>query len=362
MSVTKRNSGWQVKWRADGRQRSRSFTRKGDATRFDAEVKRRAQLGPALVRELTRDTETLDGFIRGPWAAHAATLAPKTRERYAWGLEGHLAELVHEPLQELDVTRLTAHQRLLIDRGASAYTVRAAMSMLGAILQVAVEHGRLPANPARAVRKPRDPRSPIDPLGAVELERVIAALDGRDRAIALLGGHLGLRPIEIRLAPWSALRGEHLIVGADTTKATAARTRTVKVPRVTMQALREWRLQSRHSQDHDAIVGPMSANAIRLWGSKAFRVVVADVTAGRIPKASTYLLRHSHASALHYAGFTPAEAANRLGHGVGLHWQHYAHVVESMSGTRYGSLDALIVTARADLMFPSCSPSSMRGL
>ena len=124
--------------------------------------------------------------------------------------------------------------------------------------------------------------------------------------------------------------------------------------------MREWRIQSRHSQDHDPIVGPISANAIRLWGSKAFRVAVADATAGRIPMASTYLLRHSHASALHYAGFTPVEAANRLGHGVGLHWQHYAHVVESMSGTRYDSLDALIEAARADLVFPVGSPTWIR--
>ena len=65
--------------------------------------------------------------------------------------------------------------------------------------------------------------------------------------------------------------------------------------------------------------------------------------------------QHSHASALHYAGFTPVEAANRLGHGVGLHWQHYAHVIESMSGTRYDDLDALIAGARAELMFPVSS-------
>ena len=68
-------------------------------------------------------------------------------------------------------------------------------------------------------------------------------------------------------------------------------------------------------------------------------------------------LLHSHASALHYAGFTPVEAANRLGHGVGLHWRHYAHVIESMSGTRYDGLDALIASARADLMFARSSPA-----
>jgi hypothetical protein len=52
---------------------------------------------------------------------------------------------------------------------------------------------------------------------------------------------------------------------------------------------------------------------MRLWGSKTFRRVVEDVSAGRLSTASAYPLRHSHASMLHYSGFTPVEAANRLG-------------------------------------------------
>jgi hypothetical protein len=109
MSIHKRATGtWQVKWRTGGRQRSRSFDRRGNAVHFDAEVKRRSQLGPALMRELDRDTMTLDGFVRGPWRAHAATLAQPTRAKYAWALEKHLTALVDEPLLAIDVPRLVS--------------------------------------------------------------------------------------------------------------------------------------------------------------------------------------------------------------------------------------------------------------
>ena len=68
----------------------------------------------------------------------------------------------------------------------------------------------------------------------------------------------------------------------------------------------------------------MSANAMKLW---ARRVLPAGVT--------LYTLRHTHASASHPAGFTTPEAARRLGHGPGLHIETYAHVIDSISGTRY---------------------------
>ena len=67
------------------------------------------------------------------------------------------------------------------------------------------------------------------------------------------------------------------------------------------------------------------------------------------PRARSTTLRHSHASALHYAGFTPPEA---VGHGLPLHWKTYAHVIETLSGQRYPDLDALISAARAVLMSP----------
>jgi integrase len=347
VSVHKQDGAWRVRWRVGGKQRSRTFDRKADAVTFDAEARRRSRLGPALAAELDRSTITLDGFVQGSWRAHAATLSPASRLTYAWALEKHLGDLLDEPLAAIDVERLAVHQRNMLKAGATASTVRAVFIRLSGIMQIAVEHGHLHVNPARALRKVRaDAIDEVQPLAPVELELLIASLNERDRVIVLLGGHLGLRPLEIRAIPWNALNGQTLTVGRAHTKAAARRTRTLQVPEITARELKEWRLQAGRPGNDQPIVGPMTANALKLWGAKRLRPAVRAATDGRIADATVYTLRHSHASALHYAGFTVPEAARRMGHGGELHLRVYAHCIDSISGERYANLDALLADAR----------------
>jgi integrase len=111
---------------------------------------------------------------------------------------------------------------------------------------------------------------------------------------------------------------------------------------------------NREAETATPTIGPMTANALRLWGAKRLRSAVVAVVSS-FDDASTYTLRHSHASALHYANHTPAEAAARMGHGLALHWKTYAHVIESITGKRYADLDALIEAARNDRVFRQSS-------
>jgi|SRR5829696_5135744 len=355
MSVHKRGARWQVKWRVGGHQRSRTFDLKGDADTFERELRRRAQLGPALVRELDRGTLTLEEFVRTGFRTHAVTLAPATRKQYAWALEHHLGELLEEPLAAIDVPLLAAHQQHLLANGRSANTVREALTRLSGILQIAVEHGHIPGNAARAVRKiPAEPRDEVRPLSPVELEVLIAGFDGRDRAIAVLAGHLGLRPLEVRMVPWRNLTDDGLIVGRARTKRAAARTRVLALPAATALELKRWRLESGRPADDEPIIGPMTKGALVQWGWKRLQPAAARVT-GR-DDVTLYTLRHTHASACHYAGFTLPAAARRLGHGGALHLTTYAHVIDALEDKpRYADLDALITAARAELMFPSRS-------
>lgn len=355
MSVHKRGKKWQVKWTEGGRggrQRSRTFDRKGDADTFDRELRRRQQLGPALVRELTRESLTLDEFVRTGFRAYAATLSTATRKGYAWALENHLQELASEPLAAIDVPMLATHQQHLLANGRTANTVRDAMARLSGVLQIAAEHGHIPGNPVRAVRKvPADMRDEVRPLAPVELEALIAGFEGRDRAIAVLGGHLGLRPMEIRLAPWGNLTDDGLIVGRARTKRGAARTRVLAVPAASALELKRWRLESGRPADHEPIIGPWSKESLARWGWATLQPAAGRIT-GR-DDVTLYTLRHTHASACHYAGFTVPAAARRLGHGGGLHLTTYAHVIDALEGkSRHADLDALITAARAELADP----------
>lgn len=355
MSVHRDRDQWRVRWREHGRQRSRSFDRKGDAQTFDREVRRRLQLGPHLVRELDRSALTLSEFVDTGFRSHVSTLSEKSREQYDWALQLHLRELASEPLLALDVPRLAMHQQMLLDRGRTPNTVRDVMTRLSGILQVAVEHGHVPGNAARALRKvPAEPREEVRPLSPVELEKLIAHFKGRARIIVCLGGHLGMRPKEIRMVPWENFDGDTLTIGRARTKLSAARTRVITVPRVTARELKAWRLVS-GGRGEDPIVGELGQAGLRLWAYSHLGPDAKELIGRRI---TPYTLRHTHASALHYAGWTVPEAARRMGHGPALHVQTYAHVIDSVKGKRYEDLDALIQDARSELEFRDGSAES----
>jgi integrase len=358
VSIHRRRDGWQVKWRQGSKQRSRSFTRKSDAVRFQAEVVRAKQLGPALARELDKSRMTLAEYVAGPWRNHAVNLSIASQQGYKWALQKHLTPLLDEPIMGLDVPTLAEHQRRMLDGGASPTTIREVMVRLSGICQIAVEHGAIPANPVRGLRKPRrENDEEVVPLTPAEVERLMAGMIGRDKAIVLLGAHLGLRPLEIRQVLWSDLGDGTLTIGRTRTKATARRTRVIEVPQITTKQLKEWSLQSGRPGLNEPIIGPLSPNGLKLWGSKKLRPALAHATEGRITDATVYLLRHSHASALHYCGWTVPSAAKRLGHSGEMHVRTYAHVIESLGAERWTDLDAMIRDARS-LMFPNRSPTA----
>jgi hypothetical protein len=338
MSVHEHGGGYRVRWYQSGRQHSKTFARKPDADLYNLEIKRAKALSPHIMRELQRGTQTFEEFIRGDWTDHAASFAPKTRAKYRWVLENHAGDLLSEPLAMIDGQRLARHQRQLLARGLRPNTVREILTALGAILQVAVDYGHIPHNPARSLRKVRrDPRKPIVALEPVELDQLIARSAGRDRAAAVLGGWLGLRPIEIRSIPWCRLHGDRLAIEQADTKP-QARPRTIDVPAAAAQALREWRLEAGRPADHEPIIGH-DTRRMNYWNVRLRQLAGRDDL--RINS-----LRDTHASMLHYAGYTIPEAAARMGHTPHVHLEHYARVLDTLTGRRYADLDALIAASR----------------
>jgi hypothetical protein len=74
-----------VRYRESGRHRSKSFTRKSDATQFEAKVQRSRERGETL--DLDRGRETLAEHCEVYWRRKVAGLAPNTRDAYraSWG-------------------------------------------------------------------------------------------------------------------------------------------------------------------------------------------------------------------------------------------------------------------------------------
>lgn len=126
MSVAKMPDGrWMVRWRENGSNRGRRFDRKSDADAWEREIRRRRQLGPLALAQLTTRASTLGEWISERWAPeHAATLEQSTRDRYADAYRLHIEPWLGDlPLTELTVGRLRSWQAERLADGVGVGTI-----------------------------------------------------------------------------------------------------------------------------------------------------------------------------------------------------------------------------------------------
>jgi hypothetical protein len=188
VSVHKRGKAWEVRWYDDtGRRRSKAFERKADAVYHDAEIRRRKRHG--TLAQLDAGAETLDEYVEHTWAPiHAAPLAPKTRELYAGLYDLHVSPFLGSyPLRELTPEVIGRWQAERLAANAPVESTRKALTLLGGILQRALEAGRIPTNPQRLVRKAAPAATEeVRPLAPATVEAIRALLRPRDAALVSL--------------------------------------------------------------------------------------------------------------------------------------------------------------------------------
>jgi integrase len=196
MSVHRnRVGGYDVRWREAGHTRSRSFRRKRDAERFDLQVKDAKQTG--MLARLDGGVETLDEYVEHTWAPiYAAALEPKTRELYAGLYDNHVSPwLGRYQLRQLTPEVIGRWQADRLAAGAPVESTRKALTLLGGVLQRALEAGRIPTNPQRLVRKAAPARTEeVRPLAPVTVEAICSVLRPRDAMVVHLLAYAGLRP------------------------------------------------------------------------------------------------------------------------------------------------------------------------
>jgi integrase len=359
VSVQPRAGGWRVRWTEGARHRSRQFARKRDAVAFDSEIKRRQRLGPLAI-DLDAGAETLDEFVVERWLpAHGALLAPRTQRAYANVYDHHIAPaLGHVPLREITPATVAQWQAARLASGAGPHAVAKATALLGGILQRAVEHGRIPANPARVVRKARPPRrAEVRPLAPITVERLRAAADPRTAMLVSLVAYAGLRPSEALALQWRDVREHTLLVeraldGADGSRAPKGwRARAVRLLAPLAQDLREWRLASGRPDGRAPVIparngGTWSEQCYRSWRRGAFaRAAAAAGAHGARP----YDLRHSYASLLLHEGRSVVYVARQMGHDATMTLLVYGHALDELENQPRVDAAQAIAQARATL-------------
>jgi len=373
MSVHKeRRSGGKtafiVRWREGTRNRRRTFDRRHDAELWDAEVRRRRQLG--ALHTLDAGRETLDEYVTSTFVpTHVATLARATREHYARTYDHHISPLLGSvPLRELTPEVIAKWQSSRLASGAGPVAVRQAVTLLGNVMQRAAEAQRIASNPVRLVRKARVPKAaevvPLAPA-TVELMRAYLLANGsehpqRDATFVALLAYAGLRPGEALALRWGDIRERTLLVqraasyGEEKSTKTGAN-RTVRLLDPLRRDLAEWRLASGRPHD-DALVFPAYDGA--LWSKPAYqswrrRTFARSLRAAEVKQARPYDLRHSFASLLLHEGRSVIYVARQLGHDARLTLSRYGHVIDELESSPHIDAEAAIRAAREAHVPPS---------
>jgi integrase len=350
---------WQVRWRDNGRVRTRSLTSRRDALAFDADVKARKFKGEVLPRQ-SKDT-LADAYSQ--WLRlRGSNLAPQTLEvyEYAWnahirrtGFDSHrLGELVSDPML---VEQLTADMR---ERGVGPAAQRKALVVLSAVLTAAVQWKKIPTNPVWRMPKPPAGRQRVPhPFPPLLVERIKLRLrrrqtkDGPYRAIGdatlvSLLSYAGLRPGEALALTWADVGLRTLAVDKAVADGVVGATKTGAVRSVPLvQPLRQeldlWKGISRGAADDRFVFpspegGPWSRTQTNNWRGRIWRPALESLALEtkleRLATAIPYDCRGSFVSLHLRAGASPLEVAAWAGHSPQVMFRHYANVIEELVG------------------------------
>ena len=373
MSVEKvtRKSGatvWRIRWREAGRNRARTFDRKGDAVRFETDVRRRQQTGD--LPRLDGGRESLAAFGETWWTTYALpNLAPKTRQIYADLWDRHvLPRLGGIELRELTPEMIASFRADLSAAGVGDPTVRKTLAFVQGVLQRAVEWRRIDSNPAKAVRKPPQRRTRVVDLpSAAAVEHMRATFRAqkrlRDATLISLLAYAGLRPGEALALEWRHVRERTILVeqavALGEVKVTkTGQTRTVRLLPPLAADLAEWRLASRRPGPKTLVFpgpngGAWTDTSYRNWRRRIFGPAAK---AAGLDASRPYFLRHLFCSLLLAEGASVVEVARQAGHSPTMTLSTYGHVIEELEGGERRSGEAVIRAAREASTFGTRAP------
>ena len=350
---------WEVRWRENGRNRSRSFSVKADANRFELGLRRAREVGGPL--DLDRGRETVAEFMERWWRDYAVpTLSDNTRDCYARIWERHVRRRIGGyRLRDVTPAVVAVLKADLTREGVGAATIHKALAIVSGMFRQAVIWDRVDRNPVREIKLPRATRQRfVRPLAPVTVEamrtRLLAAEQLRDAVLVSVLAYAGLRPEEARALRWEdvgerTIRVERAAAGSAVKETKTDEIRTVRLLEPLARDLALWR--ERCGGSASGLVFPTSRRTLwtdfdwRNWRRRVYRPTAEAVG---LDGSRPYDLRHSFASLLIHEGVSVIEVARQVGNSPDVTLTTYAHVFEEFEpAARVTARDA-IEAARAE--------------
>jgi integrase len=330
----------------------RTFPSKADANRYLAQVEadllRGAWTDPRLARI------TFGEWVERWWPT-TADLRPGTRTFYDYLLRRLLLPAFEDtPLGRIDPMTVRSWLAGLHELGeVTPTTIAKAYRLLRRILNVAVEAGYLPRNPAVIKGAGLERAAEMRHVSIPQLHALAEAVPGRYRALVLVAGYGGLRWGElvglrrrrvdlagarIRVVEQLAEVAGKFIVSPPKT---AAGQRVVVLPAVAVAALAD-HLDDYATPGPDGLVFP-SGRGTYLQRSNFSRLVWRPaVQQLGLDGLRFHDLRHTAATLAAAAGATTKELMERMGHTSPAVALRYQHVMADRQGAIAAALDGLV--------------------
>lgn len=376
-SITHRpgdSSPWQVRWREDGRERSKRLKHRKAAQQFLADLNRRLDLGddaPELASDITV-AEWLARWIATDGVAWARTTHAQRLQILKKWCEPYIGDL---RIRNLNVKRIKGWRGEMLGDGASAGVANACIRDLSAALTAAASEGLIDTNPLRAnpLRRVPQPLSARRPADVSDIEKIRSLLDPRDQLMVDLMAYAGLRPAEVLGLRW----GDFVIDGNDAVGSVVV-ARSVQLGRIAPTKtgrIRVVPLVGPAIEDlcaYVAVLDPDAGPSARIpdamvtlaagtelvfpngggapidWRNWCARVWRPAVAAAGVPHIVPYELRHTFASLRIAEGRTVLEVAAWLGHSTPtLTLSTYGHLFARSQMSSGESMESAVRRARA---------------
>lgn len=353
-----RGTKWKARYRDPrGRSRSKVFDRKIDADRFlerkGSEIQAGLFCDPALQR--TRFEEWADEWLAG------LAVQETTRRGYRQARERLAPHFDGRKIGMIDRSTVRQFVRHLRDKGYAPKTVRATVSALKLILDLAVEGRAISENPAANLRLGKSRRHEPLFFNPEQIQRLVAHTDPPFDKFALFDAYTGLRPSEVcgvKVKSLDLMRGRVRVaevVNDVNGKAIPGPTktyavRTVPIPASVCAAMAEhleWRKQQlgRDLLPDDYVFAAKKGGVLRV-AKVRIALVRGLKAAGLPPEFRTYDLRHTCASLLIAASAHPRAIMERLGHSsITTTLDLYGHLFPELEAELTDRLDQMLMGA-----------------
>jgi integrase len=349
-TTSKGEARWEVRYRVGGREVSRTFKTRTDATNYRRQVEHDELRGASFDPRLGKITLTEWWAL---WWPSTANLRASTRARD----EGYFESLISPTLGDLALTQidrpaLRAWVAELQSRGLAPATIVKAAQIVGKTLRAAVHDGRLPRNPVQGLELPRVERREPQFLTPEQVGALTDAMPEAYRALVPLGAYCGLRlgeMLALRRGRVDLLHRRIEVVATlyeiggelvENPPKTRAGHRSVPMPRVVADAIVEHLAVVPGGAGDYLFRAPLGGPVrVASWRSRFW--TPATRRAGLAPLRA-HDLRHTAVALWIAAGASPKEIAARAGHSsVVTVLDRYGHLLPGSEERVTDALDAI---------------------